>query len=260
MNTRSLTASKAGIAKANRRMNDKGWSRQDLADAVVIGNKIGISIQPVEHFLQGKAVDRLYFLGICKALDLDWKDIVQQSSEPSPPSSPPLSTETNRRDYLAAIQSAQQRVWISQTWLPGTEMEGDNLCKTQATDVRLVLLSFRERSPIYGRLIGRSMSIEGAQNNSAHSIKAFTDCKRFECIRFNYGHHPGWIAVVDSLVFYGPTPIDKDSHSVEFLFQKYADDSQAGTFWIGQFETIWNKYSHTFEEETNYNKELLKLV
>lgn len=259
MNARSLVATKAGVAKAKWQITDKTWSRQDLANKVVVSNKTGISIQPIDHFFIRKAIDRLYFVGICKALDLNWQEIAEDPIYPKRSLSP-SSTSTSRSEYLEAIASAQQRVWISQTWLPGTEMDSHHLCNSQATDVRLVLLSFKEQSPIYGRLIGRNMSIEGAKSSSARSIKAFTDCDRFEHIRFNYGHYPGWIAAIDELVFCGPTPIDTDSHSVEFLFQKHPANSRVGSFWISQFETIWDKYSHTFEEETNYNKQLLELL
>lgn len=260
MNERSLKATKVGIDKANIQIIDKAWSRQDLADEVTVGKQKGISKQPVDHFFAGRSVSRLYFVGICKELGLNWQEISgREVDEPEPTPEHP-SHRTSRHQYLEAIASAQQRVWISQTWLPGIEMDSNHLCSSEATDIRLVLLSFKENSPIHARLLGRSMSIERAQNNSASSVKAFTDCERFERIRFNYGHHPGWIAVVDRLVFCGPTPVDTDSHSAEFLFQKYADDSAEGNFWLSQFETIWNNYSHTFEEETNYNRILLELT
>ena len=98
---------------------------------------------------------------------LDWEEISgQKISEPEPAPVAP-SHKTSRNEYLEAIASAQQRVWISQTWLPGIEMDSNHICSSEATDVRLVLLSFKENSPIYARLLGRNMSIERAQNNSA---------------------------------------------------------------------------------------------
>ena len=37
----TLTASQAGIKKAETSRIDKGWSRQDIADRVVLGEEIG---------------------------------------------------------------------------------------------------------------------------------------------------------------------------------------------------------------------------
>ena len=80
-----------------------------------------------------------------------------------------------------------------------------------------------------------------------------------DCIRFNRDHHPGWIAIVDSYVFCGPTPIDTDSHTVEYLFRKYPIDSNEGNFWKKQFELLWSaKHSHNFDDEQKYNEVLNK--
>ena len=79
MTERSLKASDAGIEKAKTALTDKGWSRQDLADRVVMGEdkslKIGIDIQTVHKFFTQKGVKPQYFVAICKALELDWQDI-----------------------------------------------------------------------------------------------------------------------------------------------------------------------------------------
>ncbi len=75
-----IAASETGIEKAAKiTLTDKGWSRQDLADRVVMGEgknqQTGISIQTVHKFFTCKPVKSEYFVAICKALDLNWQDI-----------------------------------------------------------------------------------------------------------------------------------------------------------------------------------------
>ena len=139
-------------------------------------------------------------------------------------------------------------------------MDGDYICSSEAADVRLLLLSFKEESPMYSRIKGRKMKVLTAKHNSTSSVRAFAKCGRLEQVRFNYGHHPAWITVADALVFWGPTPVDEDSHSAGFLFHAHSANSIEGKFWINQFEVIWNEYSHTFKEEQDYNQELSDLV
>src|SRR4028119_767492 len=90
---RSLKASDAGIEKAEIALTDKGWSRQDLADRVVLGegkkSKTGIDIQAVHKFFTQKCVSRQYFVAICKALGLDWQEIREPNGTPSPQNSLP---------------------------------------------------------------------------------------------------------------------------------------------------------------------------
>lgn len=262
--TRSLTASEAGAAQALRSLTDKGWSREDLANQVVIDDIRAITVQTVHKFFACRPVDRKYFVGICRALDLDWETVSRSSASTVASlrqhDSDRSIEDCDRSQYSKAIENAHQRVWVYQTWLPAIEIDADQICRSSATDIRLLLLSFKEFSPIYARLQGRRMSVSRAQNNSASSVRAFVNCGKTDCVRFNYGHHPGWIAVVDSLVFWGPTPVNIDSHSVEFLFHKHPASSDKGKFWIGQFEIIWSEHSHTFDEELQYNKELLDLM
>jgi len=91
----TLTASQAGIEKAKIALIDKGWSREDLAYSVEMcvinkrkkstadknkptldkNKQTSISIQTVNKFFTQKPVKSEYFLGICKALGLDWKEI-----------------------------------------------------------------------------------------------------------------------------------------------------------------------------------------
>jgi DNA-binding Xre family transcriptional regulator len=86
----TLTASEAGIEKAKIALIDKRWSREDLAYSVEIeiceankrkksaadkNKQTGIGIQAIHKFFTQKPVKSEYFLGICKALGLDWQDI-----------------------------------------------------------------------------------------------------------------------------------------------------------------------------------------
>jgi DNA-binding Xre family transcriptional regulator len=84
MTERSLKASQAGIEKAKTALTNKGWSRQDLANSVVMGEdkslKIGIDIQTVHKFFTQKGVKPQYFVAICKALGLDWQDITNPNT------------------------------------------------------------------------------------------------------------------------------------------------------------------------------------
>ncbi|MEG3848521.1 ATP-binding protein [Microcoleus sp. herbarium19] len=75
----TLTASEAGIEKAKIAFTDTGWSRQYLANRVVMGedkkSTRGIGIQAIHKFFTQKPVKSEYFVGICKALELNWQDI-----------------------------------------------------------------------------------------------------------------------------------------------------------------------------------------
>ncbi len=91
MAERSIAASNAGIEKAKTALTGKGWSRQGLADRVVVGDKHleqGVSIQTVHKFFTQKPVKSEYFLGICKALGLDWQEIREPNGTPSLQMSP----------------------------------------------------------------------------------------------------------------------------------------------------------------------------
>ena len=93
MAERSIAASDAGIEKAKTALTDKGWSRQDLAERVVMGEekslKKGIDIQTVHKFFTQKCVSRQYFVAICKALGLEWQEIREPNPTPSPQTSLP---------------------------------------------------------------------------------------------------------------------------------------------------------------------------
>jgi DNA-binding Xre family transcriptional regulator len=79
----TLTASQAGIEKAKIALTDKGWSRQYLADNVVLEGEMptkGISLQTVNSFFKCRGIKSQNFVAICKALGLDWKDITNPNT------------------------------------------------------------------------------------------------------------------------------------------------------------------------------------
>jgi uncharacterized caspase-like protein len=84
----AFTASETGIETAKIALTDKGWSRQDLAERIVIGegkkSQTGIDIQTVHKFFTQKLVRPQYFVAICKALGLDWQEIREPNGTPSP--------------------------------------------------------------------------------------------------------------------------------------------------------------------------------
>jgi hypothetical protein len=186
------------------------------------------------------------------ALIVRWLTVLFSESE--------TSVNSDKAEYYEAIKSARQRIWIYQTWLTGVETDGAEIVSSKAHDIRLLLLSFEKSSPIHARLKGRRMKVQTAKHYSASSVKPFIENRLTDCIKFNYAHHPGWIAIIDSFIFWGATPIDRDSHSVEFLFHKHPVASPEGSFWLNQFKLLWNEYSHNLEEEKNYNEELLDLM
>jgi hypothetical protein len=186
------------------------------------------------------------------ALIVQWLTILFSESQ--------TSVGSDKSEYYESIKSARKRIWIYQTWLPGVEGDAAEIFYSKATDKRLLFLSFETSSPIYGRIRGRGMKVPAAKHNSASSVKPFVEGRQTDCIRFNCAHHPAWIAVIDSFVFWGPTPIHLDSHAVEFLFHKHPVSSPEGSFWMGQFSLLWDKHSHSLDEEKKYNEELLDLM
>ena len=178
-------------------------------------------------------------------------------------------------DIRMAIGGAKERIWILQTWLPG--VAGDAtliLGNKKAEDIRLILGSFAEESPIYARIKtrddlwvgGDSMDIvEAAMHNSAGSALPFEREKK-DCVRFTKYHHPGWIVVVDSEVFWGATPIDKDNWNVPQVCHRAGKNDPRAAFWIDQFMFMWTEkdpltgdcLSHSFDEEKRYNHRLAR--
>lgn len=162
-------------------------------------------------------------------------------------------------ELLEAIASARSRVWISQTWLPGTEADAIRIAKSQADSIRLMLASHKPGSPINARIAGRRISVGDAKAFAARSVAPIVALQDGRwAIRFCFGHHPGWIAVIDSLVFWGPTPVDADNWANDFLFHRFRSRSEEGGFWEKQFETLWkDQHSHDYKvEKEHFNTSL----
>lgn len=212
---------------------------------------IGLVLLPVGQLQGNRLIPLLEKLGfsLLVALIVRWLTVFLSESEE-------VSEETDRNEYYEAIGKARKRIWIYQTWLPGIDGNASEIAKLKVRDLHILLLSFKEPSPIYARITGRNISITTAKCNSASSVIPFVKKRKSACVKFNYGHHPAWIAVIDSFVFWGPTPIDVDSHTNESLFHKHPLSSAKGKFWKEQFELLWNEYSHTLDDEKKYNEQL----
>jgi hypothetical protein len=204
-----------------------------------------LSLGPLQGSLPIEIGGKLGF-SLLVAVIVRWLTVLFSEAE--------TSVDCDTSEYHDAVKSARHRVWVYQTWLPGVERDGTEILFSKASDKRLLLLSFEGSSPIYARIKGRRMKVEAAKHNSAGSVRPFMRSGQTDCIRFNCGHHPAWIAVIDSFVFWGPTPVDVDSQAIEFLFHKHHVTSPEGIFWVNQFKVIWDRHSHSFDEEQQYNQ------
>ncbi|WP_293350119.1 MULTISPECIES: ATP-binding protein [unclassified Microcoleus] len=111
MPPQSIKASKAGIEKAEMVRIDKGWSRQDIADRVVTGEGKselkGISLQTVKTFFRCNGVTTQNFVGICKALGLDWQEIKESNTTTH---GGPETGFFSRKDPLQPVDSVKNPV------------------------------------------------------------------------------------------------------------------------------------------------------
>lgn len=105
-------------------------------------------------------------------------------------------------------------------------------------------------------MASRKLKASRGKANVESSVRVFVENGQKATLRFCYGHHPGWIAIVDSWVFWGPTPVGRDNHSIDFLFHKHPAAGTKGRFWIEQFELLWDHYSHDYDAEAAFNEEL----
>lgn len=209
-----------------------------------------LAFGPLQRYPLIQLFEKLGF-SLLVALIVRWLTVILSESE--------TSDRSDLNEYNEAIKTARKRIWIYQTWLPGTDGGASAILERNVRDTRILLLSFKESSPIHARITGRNIGLLTAKCNSASSVQPFVKKGKSDWIKFNYGHHPAWIAVIDSFVFWGPTPIDKYSHAQEFFFHKHPVSSIEGIFWKGQFELLWKDYSHTFDDEKKYNEQLEKI-
>jgi transcriptional regulator with XRE-family HTH domain len=251
MNSRYVRLSEEGMKQVNKKFKVYNRSQEYLAGASES------SRQTVSSLLRGEGnFEKVVVERICVQLGLELTDIIEKTDSVF------IEPVFSSMKYHKAIENATERIWICQTWFPGIEYEGRKILEAPAPNEnkRILLLSFKENSPIHGRILVRDdMTKEQAQYNSKGSIMPFIQKGLEENVRFNYAHHPGWIAIIDSLVIWGVTPVKYDSHNRDFLFHKHSSTSLEGQFWIEQFETIWEKFSHSFDEEKQHNSAIKDL-
>jgi len=206
-----------------------------------------LAIGPLRSYLLVILGEKLAF-AIIVALIVRWLSVAFAEAEES--------SAADSREYHEAIRAARDQIWISQTWLPGIDGDATEILHSKAHNIRVLLASFQEQSPVYARIAGRQIRVGTAKSNVASSARPFIREGRQENIRFNRGHHPGWIAVIDSTVFWGPTPVHVDNHAMDFLFHKHSTKSAEGAFWSTQFRLLWDHHSNKLEDELQYNDEL----
>lgn len=180
------------------------------------------------------------------------------------------STGNQIRD---AIQKATDRIWIHQTWLPAVGGDARLILDSRVTDIRLLLLSYREESPIFARIKLRfdlpsdaapGDRVEVAKSNSAMSALPFKAAGKQDSVRFTRYHHPGWIAVIDDEVFWGLTPLDADNWSIPEVCYRARRTQKRASYMVRQFKLLWDgtdplteeRLSHTHDEEMRYNPRL----
>jgi hypothetical protein len=138
------------------------------------------------------------------------------------------SYASNEAEYRKAFKDAEYRVWIHNTWLARTDTEANKILATEAKDIRLLVASFRRDSNdpngycsfVYARIAGRGWKTDAAKSNVCSTVQPFVKHGKAvpDHLRFTFGHHPGWIAVLDNRVFWGPTPVDQDNQAQDIFF------------------------------------------
>ncbi len=163
---------------------------------------------------------------------------------------------TSKAEYETAIREARHSIWILQTWFPGLATYTALLLDRPDREFRIILSSFRRESHIRSRILGRQdiNTDHTAMVNVWQCVRPFLLAGKSESLRFNYGHHPGWITVVDEkTVFWGPTPVHLDNHALDLFFHKDSVEGTWGAFWKAQFNLIWTSFSHDVDKEREYN-------
>lgn len=200
------------------------------------------------------------------ALGVRWLNVVFEENQP--PQKADIYS-SSRAELYHAIENATRRIWICQTWLPGGAGDASKILERNLRNTRLLVTSFKHDSAIRARIAARidSYTEEAAKQNVANSVALFVNRGKQDYVRFNPIHHPGWIAIIDSDVFWGATPVERDNWSVDLLFHRARVRDFRASFWKGQFELLWGKkgdeervkWSHNYEVECAYNNKLRKL-
>jgi tetratricopeptide (TPR) repeat protein len=74
MSERSLNVAPHQVERVKQALKNNGFNQRSLA------TELGLSRQPINNFLNGKAIDRLNFIECCEKLGLDWQEIIDKPS------------------------------------------------------------------------------------------------------------------------------------------------------------------------------------
>ena len=102
MTGRSIQASPKGIHLAKQALTTRRWNQTNL-----IG-KVCSSRATVSKFFNGKPVDSGIFVGLCKELGLDWKDIADLPNGSVP--NPADEEQDTGIDIDATIQNVREKL------------------------------------------------------------------------------------------------------------------------------------------------------
>ncbi len=109
MAKRSLQASSVGIHLTKRAFALKGWTQDNLAGEVNLKTR-----QPIWRLFTGQPVDRQVFMDVCQILDLDWREIANQSPADFPELGEGRGTSLSTITELVAEVRSQHRDAIQQ--------------------------------------------------------------------------------------------------------------------------------------------------
>ena len=93
MAKRSLQASPAGIQQVKKAFDLKGWTQEALSEEVNLKTR-----QPIWRFFTGRPIERQTFIEVCSVLDVDWREIAENSPVDL------LPNRTTSKDVDALVQ------------------------------------------------------------------------------------------------------------------------------------------------------------
>lgn len=173
---------------------------------------------------------------------------------------------SSRAEVMAAIPTARKRLWFAQNWLHNGELQAEAILSAAVPpeQLRVVFASFRRDadlekgwvSPIYARGRSRGFDASDMKSRIKESVMSFAKAHKTSCLRFNYGHCPAWVVVVDNDVYWGPTPIHESNWNLDMLFHHDKSTNPLGAYWLDQFEKMWTTSSHMLDVEAKFNEKL----
>lgn len=176
---------------------------------------------------------------------------------------------SSRVEVMTAVPTARKRLWFAQNWLHNGELQANKILDAvvPSDQLRVIFASFRrdddpERgwvSPIYARGRSRGLDPSDMKSHVKESVMNFAKANRTDCLRFNYGHCPAWIVVVDNDVYWGPTPIHESNWNLDIHFNHDKSFNPLGAYWIDQFERMWST-SHQLDVEAGFNEKLSEFI